>query len=128
MENVWGLFTTAFGNEIVSANTPLGKEDYMHKIIKQSMVILIIIALVFVPAAYAAESISQNETQEATEGKMLIDFFLFRPLGVVALVAGSAVFVVSLPFSALGGNAKTVGRTMVADPFFYTFDRKLGAF
>jgi hypothetical protein len=104
------------------------KEDYMHKFLKQSMAIFIIVAMIFVPAGYATEGKNLGPAQDITEGKMLIDFFLFRPLGIVATVGGATVFVVSLPFSALGGNAKMAGKKLVADPFLYTFDRKLGGF
>jgi hypothetical protein len=33
------------------------------------------------------------------------DLLVARPLGVLATVAGTAIYVVSLPFSLAGGNA-----------------------
>jgi hypothetical protein len=44
----------------------------------------------------------------------------------VALVGGSVVFVLSLPFSALGGNVGEAADKLVVDPARYTFVRPLG--
>jgi hypothetical protein len=57
---------------------------------------------------------------------MVTDAVLVRPMGLVFTVIGAAVFVVTLPFSALGGNVGQAGNTLVAGPFRTTFDRCLG--
>jgi len=49
-------------------------------------------------------------------------------LGIVATVFGCAVFVVSLPFSALGGNTKQAVQKLVKEPAAFTFVRPLGEF
>lgn len=67
-----------------------------------------------------------TDTSEENFTAMTIDILLVRPLGIVATAVGSAIFVVSLPFSALGGNVKEAGKTLVVEPFFYTFKRPLG--
>jgi len=54
------------------------------------------------------------------------DVLLVRPLTLVATVIGAGLFVVSLPFSALGGNVGEAGNTLVATPFKATFMRCLG--
>jgi hypothetical protein len=43
-------------------------------------------------------------------------------------VIGGAIFLVSLPFSALGGNTQPAFDYLVADPFKFTFSRPLGEF
>jgi len=43
-------------------------------------------------------------------------------------VVGTAVFIVSLPFSALGGNTKIACQKLVKDPAKFTFKRPLGDF
>lgn len=45
---------------------------------------------------------------------------------MVGTVAGAATFLVSLPFSALGGNVGETAQTLVKDPIQYTFYRPLG--
>ena len=47
------------------------------------------------------------------------------PMTAVTLV-GAAVFVVTLPFSALGGNVGEAGTKLVKEPFEYAWLRPLG--
>lgn len=61
-------------------------------------------------------------------GLMTADIALARPVGAVATVAGFAIFVVSSPFSALGGNTKEAWESLVVSPAAYTFRRPLGDF
>ncbi len=58
--------------------------------------------------------------------EMAADTLLARPLLLVSTVVGTGLFIVSLPFSALGGNVKEAGSTLVATPFKATFVRCLG--
>jgi len=59
---------------------------------------------------------------------MTADIALARPVGIAATVAGFAVFLVSSPFSALGGNTDQAWDSLVAAPATYTFKRPLGDF
>ena len=56
------------------------------------------------------------------------DLALGRPLGLAAIIVGSVVFVISSPFSALGGNFSTAADKLVVDPVMFTFKRPLGEF
>ena len=59
---------------------------------------------------------------------MTMDLVVARPGGLFATIAGTAIFVVSLPFSALGGNSGQAFDSLVANPAAYTFQRPLGDF
>ena len=59
-------------------------------------------------------------------GEMMFDMILVRPIMVVGTVATTAVFLVSLPFSLLGGNVDQAADSLVVEPFNYTFLRPLG--
>lgn len=59
---------------------------------------------------------------------MGVDVLVIRPLGLVATVAGAGLFVVSLPFSALGRNTDEAAGQLVGAPAKYTFARPLGDF
>jgi hypothetical protein len=59
---------------------------------------------------------------------MLVDGIVVRPLGIVATLLGGAIFVVTIPFSALGGNVSEAGQSLVAEPARMTFKRPLGEF
>ena len=57
---------------------------------------------------------------------MIADAIFVRPLGNIAIVTGAAVFTISMPFSALGGNFKQSVRKLVVEPFKFTWIRPLG--
>ena len=59
---------------------------------------------------------------------MIGDLLIARPLLVVATVIGAGVFVVSLPFTALGGGVGVgdAGQALVVDPAKAAFVRCLG--
>ncbi len=73
-----------------------------------------------------AETANAATEEEPSAEVMAADMLLARPLGVVATVAGTAVFLVSLPFSAAGGNVEQAAKTLVVGPARETFVRCLG--
>ena len=100
----------------------------MHKIGKRSMILLLIAAMIFIPFGTSALAQSKTMDNNVSAEAMTADLLVIRPLGIVATVVGSAIFIVSLPFSALGGNTKTACRKLVQDPAKFTFKRPLGDF
>lgn len=70
---------------------------------------------------------SANAVKDRPTGlEMGADLLLARPILLGATILGSVIFVVSSPFSALGGNIKESGRELVGKPFKATFVRCLG--
>ncbi len=59
---------------------------------------------------------------------MIIDGLVVRPISLVATVVGAVAFVITLPFSVLGGNVDEAGEKLVVRPAAYTFFRCLGCF
>jgi hypothetical protein len=57
---------------------------------------------------------------------MIGDLLIARPLLVVATVIGAGAFVLSLPFTALGGGVGDAGQALVVDPAKAAFVRCLG--
>lgn len=57
---------------------------------------------------------------------MGLDFLVVRPLTFVLTVGGGALWFVSLPVSALGGNVEEAADKLVLEPGRYTFVRPLG--
>ena len=100
----------------------------MRRIAKQSIIIVLAAALVFIPFATAALAGTYTNKEDIDAGAMAADFLFARPIGIVSVVAGAAVFIVSLPFSALGGNVKDAAQKLVKDPINFTFKRPLGEF
>ena len=98
----------------------------MHKTAKQSMVLLLVVALTVVPFGSAALAQLEFEVKEPTFGAMTYDLFLMRPFGAVATILGAGVFVISLPLTAITGTVDLAGKKMVAEPFKFTITRPLG--
>ncbi|MBW2250190.1 MAG: multidrug transporter [Deltaproteobacteria bacterium] len=92
------------------------------------MAFFLIAALLFVPFGSSALASVDFEKKDPSGGAMVIDFVLVRPVAIVALVVGSAFFVVTLPFSAIGGNVKAAAKSLVVKPVKYAFVRPLGEF
>ena len=64
--------------------------------------------------------------EDPTALAMGTDLLLVRPVMLATTVIGSAVWLVSLPFSAAGGNMKQAADTLVVGPGKATFVRCLG--
>ena len=94
--------------------------------LKRVTAMLVIVTLVTMTFAGAAGAAVIGEDNQVTAGKMAADALVVRPLGLVATVAGCVLFVVALPFSALGGNINEVGQRLVVDPAVFTFKRPVG--
>ena len=80
-----------------------------------------------------AESVPQNAsgdpmyTVEAPKAYSMVgDLIIARPLLIAATAIGAGVFVVSLPFTALGGNVGEAGKALVVEPGKAAFVRCLG--
>ena len=94
---------------------------------KKLTCLLMIASLLIIPAYGFAEGVEYEE-RDIKGGQMAVDAIIVRPLGLVATVLGSAFFIVSLPFSALGGNTQEAYERLIEDPAKFTFKRPLGEF
>ena len=100
----------------------------MGEWIKRTLVVFTVVAMVFTTTGFLAlaQDGELKLDNKAPAESMVADFAVMRPLGIGATVVGTAFFIVSLPFSALGKNTGTAWERMVADPFNFTFTRPLG--
>ena len=94
---------------------------------KALVMCIFIISLLAFPLYTVAQVIEPvtAEKQNSPEA-MIVDIVAARPIGLVATITGTVVFVVSLPFSALGGNTGEAWDSLVVSPAKYTFRRPLG--
>ncbi len=72
-----------------------------------------------------AESVNQVK-EEPSALAMTGDLLVVRPVMLGVTVVGSVLWLVSLPFSAAGGNVKQATDTLVIKPAKNTFVRCLG--
>lgn len=57
---------------------------------------------------------------------MGFDMMIARPIGLVSVIGGAALFVVSLPFTIPSGSMDSAAEELVKKPINYTFKRPLG--
>ncbi|MBA1243168.1 MULTISPECIES: multidrug transporter [Pseudomonas] len=96
-----------------------------------SFAVALAMALPFAPAmAQSTQSNSSGDpvydVQAPPAYAMIGDLVIARPLLIAATVVGAGVFVISLPFTALGGNVGAAGKALVVDPGKAAFVRCLG--
>lgn len=70
----------------------------------------------------------EQSRRDPTAGEMFIDAGIARPLGLLAMVLGTAAFVVSLPFTIASHSTDEASKTLVRGPTSYTFKRPLGRY
>jgi len=63
---------------------------------------------------------------QPTAEQMIIDGLIYRPLSLAGTAVGLGIFIVTLPFSILGGNVDQAGQTLVVEPARATFGNCLG--
>jgi hypothetical protein len=92
--------------------------------------IALLVVLLFLCATslvHATEDSSYRvRTEEVSAETIIADGLLLRPGGLVATVVGTAVFVITLPFSIPTKSVDKAAQRLVVDPARYTFVRPLG--
>ena len=85
-------------------------------------------ALGFAGFAVSAEDVSKPVTQEKKPGFAVkaADAIFVRPVSLVSVAAGSVVFVLSLPVTAIRKEVKPSAHELVVSPVHKTFKRPLG--
>lgn len=67
-----------------------------------------------------------DEKPEPSAIAITADIAIIRPLGIVSLVAGTAVFIVALPFSIPTRSVGVTAKKLIVEPFKFTFTRPVG--
>ena len=101
----------------------------MRKLRLTSLSLIAMLALGANAAPSIADPFHDDDLQREPSGAaMFIDALLVRPLMIGTTLVGSALFVVSLPFSALGGNVDQAAENLVVEPATSAFKRPLGEY
>lgn len=96
---------------------------------KTLVMCFLIFALLASPLAALSETVERRIGEKENSAEMMtVDLIAARPIGLVATVGGTLVYLISWPFSALGGNSDQAWQTLVVSPAEYTFKRPLGEF
>ena len=88
---------------------------------------VMIMLAVFLAVSTASHAMEYKQEPAGPSGEaMAFDIVLARPIGLVTLVAGTAIFIVGLPFTIPTGSVKSSAKKLIADPFEFTFMRPVG--
>ena len=88
---------------------------------KRKWTALLVALVIITSAAPAYAEITQSDL-------VVLDVALIRPVGIVSVVVGTALFILSLPVSIPSGSVGTAANSLVKDSFEYTFIRPVGDF
>ncbi|MDD4092609.1 MAG: hypothetical protein PHQ63_08605 [Smithellaceae bacterium] len=88
---------------------------------KRKWIVLLAAMVIFISAVPARADITQSDL-------VVLDVALIRPVGIVSVVVGTALFILSLPVSIPSGSVGTVANSLVKESFEYTFIRPIGDF
>lgn len=86
------------------------------------------VGLVPEPVVVAAPAAAVPARAVADPVEVAADALVVRPVGLASTVVGAAIYVVALPFAAIAGDVKGMGRSLVGSPARFTFKRRLGDF
>jgi hypothetical protein len=103
---------------------------FKNRILPRCLALLLALSSIGVPGLGAAAGMYQGPFAGPDDGPsdadMVADAFLVRPFMLVGSVATTATFIVTLPFSLLGGNVGEAAENLVKEPWKYTLVRPLG--
>lgn len=91
-----------------------------------SKALIVALSLLLSSWSFAQTSSSNKVEEDPSALAMTADALVVRPIMFGVTVVGSALWLVSLPFSAAGGNIEQAGQTLVVKPALNTFVRCLG--
>ncbi len=105
-----------------------GLTGYMLQGIKEGGAIMgRMIMAILVVIAVTCVSVPAFAADKGDEGMMVtVDVLLVRPVSLAATVVGTAIFVVSLPFTIPAGGVSKAASVLISEPFAYTFKRPIG--
>jgi hypothetical protein len=89
---------------------------------RRSTVALLLSCMLLPQMVWAQAAIDESPNEWAMVGDLLVA----RPIGAVLTVGGAAVWLVSLPFTLLAGNASEAAGALIGGPVETTFMRCLG--
>jgi hypothetical protein len=95
---------------------------------KKIIIFIVVVSFLVIPIGSSALAKGIHVPPERTPLLMLADGVVVRPVQFSSLVLGTVSFVVTLPWSALGGNIKEAYTKMMVEPCRQTFKRPLGGF
>jgi hypothetical protein len=92
----------------------------------KKVMMAISLALLLVTAIQPPAMANERGTESGDDVAIIFDLVILRPVGLVATVGGTAIFICSLPISLPTLSVGKAFRALVVNPAHYTFVRTLG--
>ena len=89
---------------------------------RRAVAALLIACLLLPQTLLAQDAVDESPNEFA----MVADLLVARPIGAAMVVGGTAVWLVSLPFTLMAGHASEAAETLIYGPAETTFVRCLG--
>lgn len=92
---------------------------------KKGLIILLTLLMTIglaLPTSFAQDSWRPNNS--STDQWKMIDILVARPLGIVAGVLGTGIFLLALPYTLPTGGVDEAADTFIKRPFKFSFTRK----
>ncbi len=91
---------------------------------KMALLVLIVSLLVggFYSSGWAWEDWDKNDP--ATDEWNALDLVIARPAGILAGIAGTGLFIITLPFTLPSGGVERAAERLIVSPFEYSLGRK----
>jgi hypothetical protein len=83
------------------------------------------IGMIFL-ASLSVTPLSAAEPREPSPDEVAADLLFVRPVALSSIIVGSAIYIITLPFTIPTGNLGLAGRKLVVEPVKYTFSKPLG--
>ncbi|MBW2056047.1 MAG: hypothetical protein JRH07_10755 [Deltaproteobacteria bacterium] len=90
----------------------------VSRALKGVLVVGLVVFVVIGPAG-----VSWGGQPEGARVEDIVDLLVMRPLGVIATLAGTGLFIVTLPFTVPTRSVDKSAQRFVVAPFRYTFSR-----
>jgi len=94
---------------------------------KRILLLLLTLSLVVTSlcsTGWAGGDNSMGRNDPVAQEYYILDVLFARPIGVIAGIAGSAIFVVSLPFTIPTGGVRDAADIFIVKPFQFSFVRQ----
>jgi len=92
------------------------------KIFLLLLTVSLVIGSLYSPA-WAADKLRMDDP--VIQGWSLVDLFVARPLGIVAGIGGTVLFVAALPFTIPSGSVGNAASMFIVQPFQFSFLREV---
>lgn len=85
---------------------------------------LLSVVILLIPGTLNCTGWGESQDNPSRGEFNMLDLFIARPIGVAAGIAGTGLFILSLPFTVPTGSVNDAARMLITEPFNFSFKRQ----